>query len=48
MMKHKPERSYRPFGLLAEMTYRCPLHCPTAPIPRRPAATNSVPRSGYV
>lgn len=28
MMKHKPERSYRPFGLLAEMTYRCPLHCP--------------------
>ena len=19
---------YRPFGLLAELTYRCPLHCP--------------------
>lgn len=22
------EKRYRPFGLLAEMTYRCPLHCP--------------------
>jgi pyrroloquinoline quinone biosynthesis protein E len=22
------ERPYRPFGLLAELTYRCPLHCP--------------------
>lgn len=21
-------RAYRPFGLLAELTYRCPLHCP--------------------
>ncbi len=28
MMKHKPARDYRPFGLLAELTYRCPLHCP--------------------
>src|SRR5947207_15549184 len=22
------EKSNRPFGLLAELTYRCPLHCP--------------------
>ena len=28
MMRRRPENSYRPFGLLAEMTYRCPLHCP--------------------
>ena len=26
MPVHKPR--YRPFGLLAELTYRCPLHCP--------------------
>lgn len=24
----KSTQRYRPFGLLAEMTYRCPLHCP--------------------
>ena len=22
------EKSNRPLGLLAELTYRCPLHCP--------------------
>ncbi|MEO7021150.1 MAG: pyrroloquinoline quinone biosynthesis protein PqqE [Ktedonobacteraceae bacterium] len=27
-MKHELANGYRPFGLLAEMTYRCPLHCP--------------------
>jgi PqqA peptide cyclase len=25
---HPHAVSYRPFGLLAELTYRCPLHCP--------------------
>src|SRR5579884_960590 len=25
-LPHAP--AYRPFGLLAELTYRCPLHCP--------------------
>jgi pyrroloquinoline quinone biosynthesis protein E len=31
------ERMNRPYGLLAELTYRCPLHCPYCSNPLRPA-----------
>ena len=31
------ERMNRPYGLLAELTYRCPLHCPYCSNPIRPA-----------
>jgi len=27
-MNDRPYSSYRPYALLAELTYRCPLHCP--------------------
>ncbi len=36
-----PKVRYRPFGLLAELTYRCPLHCPYCSNPVELAHTNS-------
>src|SRR2546426_2289705 len=36
-----PKVHYRPFGLLAELTYRCPLHCPYCSNPVELAHTNS-------
>jgi PqqA peptide cyclase len=36
----------RPLGLLAELTHRCPLHCPYCSNPTRPAATGEELRTG--
>lgn len=39
--KNKSGFNLRPFGLLAELTYRCPLHCPYCSNPTQYPATSS-------
>jgi pyrroloquinoline quinone biosynthesis protein E len=39
MVEAPPAARYRPYGLLAEVTYRCPLHCPYCSNPTKYPAT---------